>query len=347
MKTNADRAISELEKLAEFSINFSLTDVIDRLDIIEATSEFKSRSNYIWEYLQIIRKFAPVFLKTGNPKNALRLYRRAEIQLAQAWETGLITYDDKNSFDSSLVRSLVESGDNLGAVQKGKSMIQEFYSIRQRIHSECIDIDEKNPSNPGTLPFIQLSFQDLCRYLKKISRAHTLNTDVSYFAYQERLFQLSHLRQFVLDYPSSWILRNEHKVGLESDRHWAVTNVTIKSRSGFKKVSMFINIIGKIIWIYFQKWFWGFGEKPTRLIVSMLITMSLYSLIFHTNEWIKGQDDIFTSLYFSLITFTGMGDSAIILIPEPVPRFIASSEAFIGVILIALFIFVIGRKSSY
>lgn len=95
----------------------------------------------------------------------------------------------------------------------------------------------------------------------------------------------------------------------------------------------------------------GYGEKPYRVIVSSLVIIFSYSVIYAALEILKVPVDVSSSgfkfwdyIYFSIVTFTtvGFGD----LTPRMIPLFqmLAGSEAFIGAFMMGLFVFTLARK---
>ncbi|MBI5698727.1 two pore domain potassium channel family protein [Candidatus Saganbacteria bacterium] len=81
--------------------------------------------------------------------------------------------------------------------------------------------------------------------------------------------------------------------------------------------------------------FWGYGEKPQFIIAWMSFTIITFSLIY----CFIGQNELsnyYTSLYFSIVTFTTLGYGDIV--PFGHLRLVAASEALIGAVLIALLV---------
>ncbi len=92
----------------------------------------------------------------------------------------------------------------------------------------------------------------------------------------------------------------------------------------------------------------GYGERPVRTIISTGLIILLFALIFSILGDIHagGEEDSDLNfgnyIYFSIVTFTtlGYGD----LHPKGCCRYFAAGEAIIGAFMIALFIFVFGRR---
>ncbi|OGW83652.1 MAG: hypothetical protein A2987_04730 [Omnitrophica bacterium RIFCSPLOWO2_01_FULL_45_10] len=96
----------------------------------------------------------------------------------------------------------------------------------------------------------------------------------------------------------------------------------------------------------------GYGERPSRIVLSSLLTILLFAffyLSFNTIESSSGQNvamNLSDYLYYSTITFTTVGYGDFIPKPHTFPRLLAAAEAFMGVFLTGLFIFTLARKYS-
>ena len=101
------------------------------------------------------------------------------------------------------------------------------------------------------------------------------------------------------------------------------------------------------LWDWFQslmlRVIMGYGEKPLRVVLNSILAIVGYAAIYHALPVIK--DRTFPgAIYFSVVTFTtlGYGDLA----PQGPFRLIAASEALVGMLLMGLFIFCLGRRSA-
>jgi len=94
----------------------------------------------------------------------------------------------------------------------------------------------------------------------------------------------------------------------------------------------------------------GYGEKPTRVVAWWFGIVSVFGAIYYLFKGIMNHPNALAykpspleSIYFSVVSFTtlGFGDFQ----PKPgVFQIVASIEAFLGALFIALFIFVFTRK---
>lgn len=116
---------------------------------------------------------------------------------------------------------------------------------------------------------------------------------------------------------------------------------------------------GKRIYSKFVDLFCGYGERPLN-VINFSLALILISAVFYFFMGIKFNDEIikvsfdagfttnlntfFSSLYFSVVTFTTLGYGDIT--PVGTSRLIAALEAFIGSFTLALFVVVFVKKMT-
>jgi hypothetical protein len=109
----------------------------------------------------------------------------------------------------------------------------------------------------------------------------------------------------------------------------------------FNNIKRYIKTIFNLVWLALC----GYGEKPFRVVFSSSLIILAYSLYY----WLKGalypSQNFSGSLYFSIVTFTTLGYGDIHPL-RGITRFVASSEAFIGAFMIALFVWTLARRGA-
>jgi len=94
----------------------------------------------------------------------------------------------------------------------------------------------------------------------------------------------------------------------------------------------------------------GWGEKPARAVLSSVIIISLYAFLYSISDCVRASYnsvvnlDILDYLYYSLITFTTVGYGDFIPKPSAFAQLLAASEGFIGMFMMGLFVFTMGRR---
>jgi len=164
---------------------------------------------------------------------------------------------------------------------------------------------------------------------------------------------------------------NFHSIGRYDDESWAYK----KERDMERKSNCHFRILHKWLWSCFLNAIYGYGERPWNVAIAagvvILFSALLFSLIgignpeiielkgiavyqnsgnivdlafkgLLKNNVIRNYPD---SLYFSLITFTtlGYGDFRPL---EGWGRILAGSEAFIGALMMALFVYTFARRTG-
>jgi len=95
----------------------------------------------------------------------------------------------------------------------------------------------------------------------------------------------------------------------------------------------------------------GYGEKPRRPLISAGVIIISFAFLFWAFKWVitdqmEPLSRFWDYLYFSGITFTTIGYGDMRPLASPWARLIAFGEGFIGVFLIAIFVWTLGRRYS-
>lgn len=93
----------------------------------------------------------------------------------------------------------------------------------------------------------------------------------------------------------------------------------------------------------------GHGTRPIRILLVGFVISLIYSLIYFfagtPHEIPEKNSNFITALYFSFTTYSTLGYGDITYhADEPIMRLISTSEAWLGSILIALFVVIVARK---
>ena len=96
---------------------------------------------------------------------------------------------------------------------------------------------------------------------------------------------------------------------------------------------------------------WGYGERPSRIIIVALAIISTYACIYSGVDWLddKGsryQLNLLDSTYFSVVTFTTLGYGDITPKSELL-KLLAGSEALLGAFTIGLIVAGFSNRSRY
>lgn len=96
----------------------------------------------------------------------------------------------------------------------------------------------------------------------------------------------------------------------------------------------------------------GWGERPLRATISAISIITLYAVLFFIFKSIRPafSADYIPSfldyLYYSTITFTTVGYGDFLPKADTAYKLLAGSEAFIGIFMMGLFVFSLGRRYS-
>ena len=187
--------------------------------------------------------------------------------------------------------------------------------------------------------------------------------DARKYYYFERCSQTKMLASFITHNRGSFPLKRKY-----SGTIFDVFDQFRNGQFGFKES---IKHLGSVVWFYiriflipkyliraikylFQFTFsfvdfliWGYGERPLRVFVSILLTISFFSVAFYHSNHPEIHKLLGNSIYFSIITFTTLGYGDINPKGYSDLRILCSLEALIGVLLIGLFVVGFANRSKY
>jgi uncharacterized protein YjbI with pentapeptide repeats len=141
----------------------------------------------------------------------------------------------------------------------------------------------------------------------------------------------------------------------------------LRSKKFFGLIYRLSMMLRRIILYLKYSWFWAlsffydllceYGESTLRIVVSSLVIILLYAAIYYYSgalEFVGEQanalglrgevTDPLVSLYFSFLAFNSVIFGGVLPKLEPRAQLLVGSEAFVGVFMAALFVFVMGRK---
>lgn len=303
-----------------------------------------------------------------------------------AWKTISYSSFRELSFDSADVSFYTFYKCWIDKLEISDSKLQDFYfdftDIRELKVSGSV-IDKLGFTQSNIVPFIhstelrELSFVPkervapsiiarTYRMFRSAFQSNGLRQESSEYYYQERVYERkSYFHPYTFDPETFSGLVNGGKF----------TPVLDLYRKGFYQTSdlpakLWSSLISKVklhtypryVWPlakYRFKWLvsmlesllWGYGERPSRIIMVAFFVVSVYAGIYSTVEWVDADGKSFMlgkldSLYFSLVTFTtlGYGD---ITPKTQLLKMLAGSEALCGAFIIGLIVAGFSNKSRY
>ena len=140
---------------------------------------------------------------------------------------------------------------------------------------------------------------------------------------------------------------NFHNIGQYEDESWAFK----KEKDMERKDNCHFKTLHKWLWSCFLNGIFGYGEQPGKVIISAISIILIFTFLFMSSGISDTSIGGFTSnnfldcVYFSVITFTtlGYGDFRPL---EGCGRVFAGTEAFIGALMMALFVYTFARRTG-
>jgi len=144
------------------------------------------------------------------------------------------------------------------------------------------------------------------------------------------------------------LLKNNFRnIGRYEDESWAFK----KEKDMERKGNCHFNTLHKWLWSCFLNGIFGYGEQPGKVIISAISIILIFTFLFMSSgisgTGIEGSisKNFLDCVYFSVITFTtlGYGDFRPL---EGWGRIFAGTEAFIGALMMALFVYTFARRTG-
>lgn len=118
-----------------------------------------------------------------------------------------------------------------------------------------------------------------------------------------------------------------------------------KNKKKFLFILHHIKSYSKSVSLLFQKYLWGFGEKPARVFGLSILVIILSSLVYYFDSKSITVENAINSTYFSIVTFTTLGYGDISQ-KDNFLKLFSSFESFIGLSLMGLVIAGFASKSK-
>lgn len=144
-------------------------------------------------------------------------------------------------------------------------------------------------------------------------------------------------------------LRRESSDAYYNERLYEMKHNLWKRNFGNKLSSTIYNIqkIIKNLPDLFSYLIWGFGERPTRILISSVAVITIYTLIYFFSNIIDLKYDLLDSIYLSIVTFTTLGFGDITPKDYNAYKIIVGSEALLGAFFMGLLVAGYSNKSKY
>ncbi|MBU4350575.1 pentapeptide repeat-containing protein [bacterium] len=140
---------------------------------------------------------------------------------------------------------------------------------------------------------------------------------------------------------------NFHSISRYEDESWAFK----KEKDMERKNYFHFRTLHKWLWSCFLNGIFGYGEQPGKVIISAISIILIFTFLFmssgisDTSIGGLSSKNFLDCIYFSTVTFTtlGYGDFRPL---EGWGRIFAGTEAFIGALMMALFVYTFARRTG-
>lgn len=138
------------------------------------------------------------------------------------------------------------------------------------------------------------------------------------------------------------------EVGLRNARHKIIlARLNILRRPK----TLFLLLWSKMRWLasIFEELLWGYGERPMRVVLCMVLAITIYACVYHAMPWPKTTNiptGWLDDFYFSAVTFTTLGYGDILPATNAL-KLICASEALVGGLSLGLIVAGFSNRGRY
>lgn len=274
---------------------------------------------------------------------------------------------------ADFIESIFEGGADfkLNYIENTINFSETRILSRKRLYIRILNEKGKINFNRAYLENIDLDIELVENALIDFADALLGNTKIRKWQIKNHILQEKKNNYYQAKEIYFLIKKNFHSIGQYEDESWAFK----KEKDMERKSNCHFETLDKWLWSCFLNGIFGYGEQPSKIIVSAILVILFFALCFsliglgnpeiielkgtaiHSdsgnivdlaskgllkNNVIRNFPD---SLYFSTITFTtlGYGDFRPL---EGWGRILAGSEAFIGAFMMALFVYTFARRTG-
>lgn len=137
------------------------------------------------------------------------------------------------------------------------------------------------------------------------------------------------------------VFDREKTIALGRQLTWYYITTLVNPKFFLRAARYWLRYISSLI----QSVWWGYGEKPSRLLLISSTTILGCTAIYFIFGSDPTRNDPLTSLYFSVVTFTTLGYGDVV--QHGSMRLVAAAEALLGALNMGMFVASLAQKSRY
>ena len=353
-KGNADFRHTKFEDFAEFGgANFEVSANFGHADF-QVRAEFDGTNFKTYAFFEFI-KFGYADFTDANFEGYAEF---SDVKFKEGAEFRHANFEEDVNFMNANLKGDTDfsyanfKGDADFKAIKIKGNMRFYNSVFTYSKTLLIDIMNKYKKNKITIDFqktylenvfleLDLGGKTLINFAKVILRNTIIEKkQIKNHILQEEIKDFQQAKKIYL------LLKNNfHGIGEYEDESWAF----MKEKEMERKGNCHFKTLHKWLWSCFLNGIFGYGDRPVRVIMSAILIILVFAYLFMISGISNASMGGFTSknfldcIYFSVITFTtlGYGDFRPL---EGCGRVFAGTEAFIGALMMALFIYIFARR---
>lgn len=300
--------------------------------------EIRNDTKLLRQISELVTWYA-AFNAKNNYKKAVVIFNLFEPYYTELYYSKTFNFEWWFKLRLMHIKCLAKTEDEKLAINRIRSLYWKF-----KRNEKLIKQDYKSDKEYSDL---LVKIKSLFIFAKNICQKMGFSKEIGEFHYLIKRFEFKHLKAGSFGSGSDSLIYGEPEFstsyspipqvigGYHITEHKGINGIKLRCIRRFRIICNFISYL-----------FWGYGEKFYKIVLSSLSVIFLWSfLIYFLNITIE-KLDYWSSLYFSILTFTTQGYGDIKLVNNSLARLSMGFEAIWGIICISLIIFMIGKKST-
>ncbi len=326
-------------------------NIIDIIIQFNKYFKFSEHHGIIMDQFKIVNFKTAELLRNHKYHESLQIFDNFDINISYLYEKKLISDLDYFVYQAKRILALTYHGIILESVSQAKDIFQLAEKNKNSLQ-KYFQTERSQSENTYFMDYFEfLSFlKSLAKHVNRSCIQHSAQKLAGFFHIKSKDLEYQQLKiGFLENFISEEIII---KPDVPRYGNPIITVYTMPKYKGWKAVKNCIIRILNIFRNRFSRFIWDYGESIPKLLRFSVLVILFYTLGLQLSK-LKIIDSsnqnlvngIVNHIYFNLVTFTSLGYGDFRPADE-ISRLFFSIEALLGLILISMCIFIIGKKAN-